>query len=590
MDAQDIFSFITTQETAFALPIKIEDGWEWNMREHIKLSILYKNSKFSTGNNDGNRPYKNIIRPILNLQYRAEGFDVKDIVLFVNDRKNYFKSFLIKKFHEQWARENKIDTFIDKMVESYVDFGGVLVKNVNEVRPEVVSLQSIVFCDQTDILSGPIGIKHYFSPDQLREMEAAGWGNESYGATHTLDDVITLSQAVKKRDTQGKEVPTPGKYIEVYEVHGTLPEKFLGEKYSDDENGYCAQMQIVCFYQTQDMQKQGIVLWKGKEKESPFKLILRDEIFGLALGLGGAEELFEPQVWVNYDQIRMKDMLDAVSKVVHLTDDETFYSRNRNLRNIKNNEVLHLADGKTVRQMDTYPRNIAIFEKSVQQWEAHAQQMGAAGDAIMGESPSAGTPFKLQELVTQEAHGIHEYRKGKLATFLDEIYKDWIIPHIVKEITKGQEFVAELDFGEMQGVAEQIAENRANRERNNQVLNGDDLQDKEVIKQQIRDEFMRGGSKKFLEIIKGEMKGTPVDVSVNIAGKQKNLSAMTDKVVNIFRQIFANPQGFLQVMQIPAAASSFNEILEFSGMSPIDFGGIKLETTQQPINQPAMAT
>ena len=70
-------------------------------------------------------------------------------------------------------------------------------------------------------------------------------------------------------------------------------------------------------------------------------------------------------------------------------------------------------------------------------WEAHAQQMGAANDAIMGETPASGTPFDLQELVTQEASSLHEYRKGKIATFVDEIYQDWIIPYIVREISKG---------------------------------------------------------------------------------------------------------------------------------------------------------
>src|SRR5690606_14938177 len=126
---------------------------------------------FWKGENDGSRPFKNIIRPILNVAYRTEGFDVKDIVPFVNDLKNYYKSFLVKKFHPRWARENDIDTFIDDMVESYVDYGLALVKNVNDVRPEVVELQTIAFCDQTDILGGPLCILHAYQPDELADMK-----------------------------------------------------------------------------------------------------------------------------------------------------------------------------------------------------------------------------------------------------------------------------------------------------------------------------------------------------------------------------------------------------------------------------------
>src|SRR3990167_7908419 len=143
----DIYNFIKTQEANFKLPIVVMEDFEFNFFEHIKTTVLYKNSVYLTGKDD-NKPYKNIIRPILNLQYRSEGFDVKDIVLFINDSYKYFKSFLVKKYHEKWARENEIDTFIDEMVESYVDFGGALIKDVGDAKPEVVPFQRLAFCDQ----------------------------------------------------------------------------------------------------------------------------------------------------------------------------------------------------------------------------------------------------------------------------------------------------------------------------------------------------------------------------------------------------------------------------------------------------------
>ena len=57
---------------------------------------------------------------------------------------------------------------------------------------------------------------------------------------------------------------------------------------------------------------------------------------------------------------------------------------------------------------------------------------------------------------------------------------------------------------------------------------------------------------------------------------------MVDKITNIFRFAFSNPQGFAQVMQIPGMAKSFNEILEFSGLSPADFTGIDKIAAQPP--------
>lgn len=576
MIIKDIFTYCVGEETNFSLPISVND-WEWNFPEHIKTSFFYKHGRLLRGNSD-DKPVKNIIRPILNLQYRAEGFDVKDIIFFVNDPKNYYKSFLIKKFHENWARKNKIDTAIDESVESYVDYGGVLVKNINTIRPEIVPLQSIAFCDQTDILSGPIAIKHFYSPDQLREMEQYGWGDTKNGATATLEEFITLSQTYKVQDL--KQSRTPGKYIEIYEIHGTFPNSFLKDN-GDDK--YTSQLHIIGFYGSKTGGKNGLTLFKGAEKELPFKFLKRDPIYGRAMGFGGAEELFEPQVWTNYSEIRRKELLDAAARMIHLTDDESFYARNKSLKNVDNNAVLTVADGKTVKQMDTYPRSIALFEKATNDWENYAKLMGSAQEAIMGEQPPAGTPFSSVQFQAMQSQGTHEYRKGKLAAFWDEIYQDWIIPYISKEITKEQEFLSELDLDELQQVADALVINQANNMIKEKILNGELINDAEVetFKQNTREQFMKGGNKRFIKIFQGEFKNVPVDVKINIAGKQKYLSAMTDKLTNIFRQIIASPQ----VLDDPRMAKIFNQILEASGLSPIDFYS-KPQSPIQP-SQPA---
>ena len=577
MKTENVYDLITSEESAYQTTMNpVVEGWEWNMWEHIKLTILYKNTQLSTGKDD-NKPVKNITLPILRLQYRAEGFDVKDIVLYADSPKEYWKSFLIKKFHDKWARDNHIDTFIDEMVESYVDFGGALVKNINKVRPEVVPLQRLAFVDQTDIMSGPICEKHFYSVDQLKDMEKQGWGNESNGATGTVDDVIVLSESEKEQTQMigGKKVQTPSKYIKVYELHGIFPKWWLGDKYETGsydekapENEYIRQIHIITFYTDESGNSQGICLFKGKERELPYKLVLRDKIYGRALGLGGAEELFEPQVWTTYDLIRIKGLLDAAAKVLYQTTDKTFSTRNKT-DGLDNGEILVTAPNTNLVQINTTPVNIALFERSLAEWEAHAQQLGGANDAILGESPTAGTPFKLQELVVQQSQALHEYRKGQLATFLAEIYDEWIIPYISREIPKGQEFLSELELDELQFVADALVINQSNKLIKEQILSGEEVKPEiiESYKQIVRDEFMKGGNKKFIEIFEGEFKSVPMSVDVNIAGKQKDLSAYTDKLVNIFRQLIAAPG----ILDDPRMAKIFNQILEASGLSPIDF-------------------
>ena len=559
------YSFIQGEKSSFKKPIILVEGWNFSWITHIRRSVLYKNSQFEEANdNRETRPFKNIVRPILNVQYRTEGFDVKDIEIYVNDPQNYYKSFLVKKFHEKWALQHEMDTFIDEVVESYVDFGGVLVKNVDDIRPEVVNLQSIAFCDQTDFLSGPFAIEHFLSPGQLRDMKKRGWGDKKNGATIDIEKLIAVSLPSKDKDTT--QISTPGKYIKVYELHGTFPASWLKE---NKEEEYVPQIQIVAFYQGSDDKEVGATLFKSKEPKLPFKFLKRDPIFGRALGFGGIEELFEPQIWTNFSEIKIAEMLEHASKVIYTTTDPAYKNRNR-IKDMSMGEITTVQEGRQITQLDTTPRNLPIFNDAVTRWQDNARLMGSAAEALIGESPSAGTPFKLFEAQLMEGKSLHHWRQGKLAVFMDEIYRDWIIPYISREITKGQKFLAELSADELQEVAEKVAAKEANRQAVEKILNGELVMpgEMEATRQTVMEGFLKGGTKKFIEILKDEMKDAPLEVRTSIAGKQKNLALLTDKLVNVLRQFISTPE----IRQDPDMVKLLNTILESSGMSPIMFG------------------
>ncbi len=593
---RDIFGYIKSQESMYQKPIELPGGWRWGMKEHIETSYLYTHSQLVTGDKEF-KPVKNITRPILNLNHRTEDIELKDVQIYVDDPENYHLSFLVKKYHDDvFAQENDLDTFFDELNVSRIDYGAGLSKQLDKPCPEVVPLQSIAFCDQTDILSGPIGIKHFYSPDQLMDMVKRGWGKEENGATISVEDLIKLSREEKKEDYGGTITQTPGRYIEVYEVHGNLPKKFAS--YEEQSEEYETRLYICAFYQKKgSSEQQGVILFTKPETKSPFKLIKRDPVYGRALGFGGAEELFEAQVWTNYDMIRMQDMLDAASKTILKSTDPTVATKGK-VRDMDNLEVIDIAVGTDLAQVDTFPRNLKLFQDSVNQWEAHAQQMGAANDSIMGESPASGTPFKLQELVTQESHGLHEYRRGQYAKHLEEIYRDWIIPHIKRQITKGAKFLSDLSLEELQYVADCVVRNTVNDRIKEIVLDGGAPTPDEMalFEELVREEFKKKGTKHFIEILKGEFQDTPLGVKVSVAGKSKNLSQMTDKIVNIMRFAISNAEGFAWIMQIPGMGKAFNDILEYAGLSPADFSGIdKLQPPQQqapaeqPVAEPAYA-
>lgn len=575
-DTKDVYSYITAETASWrTVRVPLTNSKDWNMYEHIQRCTNVANAWYHKGNNDGLRPYDDIVTPIINVAFRSEGFDVKDIVPFVNDAENYYKSFLIKKYHPQWARKNKLDTFIDEVVETSIIYDLALVKRIKGVRPEVVDLKTLAFCDQTDVMAGPICIKHNMTPAEL-----IGYKGTWYNAE--IDLAITQATEEKKISiAEDGTVKTPSKYIEVYELRGNLPELWIDDK--GELNKYVPQMHIVCFYTDSEGNKNGICLYKGKDKplEENFKALKIDGIRskGRACGRSIVETLFEPQVWNNYSAIKIKELLDSAINVFQ-TDSEQY--GNQKLSELKTNTVLKHEPGRPITKVNGDLQNLTAFTNNQDRQANNARVLGSTSEGALGISPTAGTPFALQALVVQEGQGTHEYRQGKISTFFaDTLYPEWFLPQLVSEMNNGKKFSEELTLEEMQEISKTIVINEVNKEIVQAVINGGEMS-KEVqdtLTQLKKENFMKGGSRKFFEVLKGELQDLPTEVFMNIKAKQKRLAEDADKLTNLIRQILAAPQAF---QQVPGLGKVYNELLEDSGLSPIDFS-----TITTPVEQPA---
>lgn len=574
--ASDIYDFVRTESSRYKTStVKLADGWDWSMYNHIRKSFLYKNSKFTDGPDDGNRPFEQIILPIITNANRSKNIDVKDIVPYVNDPDEYHKSFIVKKYHPSWARDNDLDTFLDDLVESYDDYGLALVQEVDGVRPSVVPLEKLAFVDQTDVLSGAICIEHEFTPSELKKQK--GWyPDEIERAIQYISDKASTK---KSNLTLNQENQTPTGYVRVFEVHGEFLESWLSEDGADDK--YSRQMHIICLYEDEHKHKGGICLYKGKSK-NVFKALKRDKIFGRACGRGGIEELFESQVWTNYSAIQVKEMLDVASLMLTITADKALSTRQK-ITELEKGEMIYEKEGSNTRQLVIQPINKTAFDVNSEKWEMRARLVGAASEAQLGINPSSGTPLGTTQLVTSQGIGPHEYRQGKIATFVQEIYRDWVLKYLVEEINKGKVFMEELSLDELQDVAERIMTKITNGRIKELVLRGENLtiEENEQFKLVVRENFFKQGNKRFLEAVKNELNDIPTDVFVNVKGKQKDMAEMANKLSNIVRTFIADPR-----FQNKDMSNLLLELLENSGLSPINFSSLaKVFTNPQPVSQ-----
>jgi hypothetical protein len=496
----------------------------------------------------------------------------------VNDADQYYKSFLVKKYHPQWARSHELDTFIDDVVETSIIFDLVLIKNVNEARPEVVDLSTIAFCDQTDALAGALCIKHNMTVSEISEQKGK-WDDA------VIDVAISESLSEKKVALANDQtVKTPSKYIEVYELRGNFPETWLDPE--GDSKKYTPQMHIVAYYTATNGNKQGLCLYKGEDKplRENFKALKIDKVRSKrrACGRSIVERLFEPQVWNNYSGLKIKELLDSAINVFISDSDEL---GNQKLSDLKANTILKQERGATTMRLDGTLQNLNAFQSEQVKNENSARTLGSASEASLGKNPVSGTPFALQNLIVQEGQGIHEYRQGKIATFFaDVLYPEMILQYLVDDMNGGKTFSEELSFDEMQEISKTIGENYAKRQVMEKILNGEDIfeETEDALTEMYIEDFKKGGMRRFFEILQGELKDIPMKVFINIKGKQKDMVAIADKLTNVIQFAIANAG---VVSQVPGIGKVVNELLENSGLSPVDF----TQVTQGGIIQPQQA-
>lgn len=591
MIAPSIYSYVKTEESKFDTEeVRVGENWTWNFKNHVQLIFHLKNGMFYTGENNWMRAFKNIMEPILNLAYWTEDIEVKDILFFIESARGRALSFLIKKYHDEvYVRENDLDTFIDEITESDIDYGGVLVQKTDKGRPEVLDFNAIAFCDQTDIMGGPIAFKFSFSPDKLRGMAKYGWGEEKNGANTSIQELITMADSTKSPASgmSSKENDTTGRVIEVYVVRGCLPENYMLD--NDNMENFYEQVHVIAFYTGKSLKKEGVTLYRKPEDESNLKFHTSKKVYGRALGRGVGESMLHPQIWTNFLTIHKTRMLEGGAKTPLMTDDPNFHNRNK-IQDMENNEIVVIApDTKLpptpIQTINT--ANVQIYQNAINELFEHAQFTGSAFDPVLGKEATSGTTFRGQERTVAQGRGPHDRRRGQRAKFIEEIYRDWIIPDIIKKITKGKTFLATLTADEMMWVSERLADNYVYGKQVEAILSGEIPEEAELLKQEFLKSFSKTGNKQMLEIIKEEFRGISSTIGINIAGKQKDLSMMSDKLLSIFQFVIGNPQMFQQAMQIPALAKSFNDIMEFGGLNQVDFttiGQIPMQPMQP--NQP----
>lgn len=581
----DIYSLIRTyREDYKTRNIKVADGYEFNQYKKLNTVELYFNSRFETGQRDSQgieKAFYNINKSRVLVEVRATDLDTKDIqIIDPENISNDVKGMMFTKENKLWMKKSKFGVFLNKLGFTATKYGGAVVKKTEHdglLELHVIPWRDLT-TDQTDILSGVIVERHFYTPAQLKKMEGK-WEN--------IDEAIQLARDSKAQDYEEDSVETQGDYVEVWEVHGELPDKFLYDEEAE-ETEYCRQMHVVVFGTTQSAQgnfeEQGVTLFKGKEKENPYKYFNREEVPGRALGVGVVEELEQAQIWTNKAVNEEKKVMELAGKIVFQQQGKGLV---KNILTDVDNGTVVDNKGQQITQLSTVPSSLPQFQNLVEKWNTQAERVTSTYASVTGDNLPSGTAYRLGALQNQEANNQFEYLRENKGLFVSELYTDWIIPYHKKRLKNEHTLVSDFSVEELQLIDKSFATYEANQKIKEYILNpkniGNPLTEDTIAQFQsgAMELIQKTKNRRGIKVPKGYYDDAEFKLDIIVTNEQRIKAVYLETLSNILQTVATNPA----ILTDPTLSKIFTEIMEVAGFDTSMLAGA-MQPKQAEVQQP----
>lgn len=571
-------------------PVQLYENLEYNTRDLIKLADFYSLSRYMTGMKDDlgrDKGFYNVVNFRVTIAKTATEFDIKDFVATSDDTSQWVQTMLFNREAYKWMKESRFSRFLNKYAYVRPKYGGVLYKKVEkdgELSIEVCDWRN-VYTDQVDIVNSPIIERHFLTPLDFYNKKGV-WNN--------LDEVYPIFEQ-KRKEKEGAV-----NRLEVWEITGLMSENAYREAQGMkelDEDTYSLQKHFILV--TEDRKKE-VVLYSTKPKEMGYRYLAWEEVTGRGLGRGVIEESEEGQVWVNDAMLKQKNTMDIAGRVLIKTDADNVAN---NILEVDDGKIFKLEPGRDMQAMQLAPAAIGQYASMVEMWNAQMDKATSTFDANTGEQPPSGTPYSQTALLNQVAQRPFAFRQEEAAIDLEEMFNDWVTPHIISKIQDEHILASDFDEDTLAVIDESIA-NKAGREyvkeaafkALGQAINGElgaaqpILQDEvNEVKKAKLESLNKQGAKRYIKIPKDFFKGFSGKMTLNISNEQKNKAAILQSLSSILQTVSQsyNPQtGKFAILENKTLSKIFGTIIETAGIgiSPVELG---IGRPQAPVEEPA---
>lgn len=583
MDKSNICEIIRDAEQNYLHgSVQMSEYVEFDMHNTIETIDAYLNSKHISGPTDSlgrEKPFFNIVTAAVNIWYRATDLDRKNIRILPDSISNTALAFIATIHLQNWMKESRFGVFLNEWGRALARYGSAVVKFVErdgKLDVQVVPWNRMIV-DPVDFDALPRIEKFYKTPAQLRGMKE-----------YDQEIVERLISAQSTRETlDGHKVDNQSKFIELYEVHGEMPLALLEEDPSqaDEEKWktYRQQMHVVSYAAQDNGKYEDYTLYKGKEAKDPYMLTHLIKEDGRTLSIGAVEYLFDAQWMANHSMKNMKDTLDLASKLIFQTSDSNYVGRNV-LSAIETGDILIHAQNQPLTQINNSKADISAFQNFKTEWENLAMTLTSTPDAMRGDTLPSGTPYSLGAYLGAQANSLFEIMTENKGLAIEEMMREYIIPHIKKKMDTTDEIVATLEDNDIRRIDAMYIKASAIKNTNSKikemVLRGEfpSAEDQEGMmassQMEIQEELQNiMGNQRFFkpsdvpnQTWKDLLKDFEMKVTVEVTNENTDKGAVLQTLSSLLQTIASNPM----ILQEPNAQMLFNQILTETGrISPL---------------------
>lgn len=420
--------------------VKLGKYVDWSMYDTVETIDAYLASKHISGLTDAlgrEKPFFNIVTASVNIWYRATDLDRKNVRIMPDSITSVPLAFLGTVVLQQWMDKNRFGHFLNEWGRTLARYGSAVVKFVEKdgnLEPSVIAWNRFI-ADPIDFDAIPHIEKFYKTPEQLMKME--GYDKEA------VKNLITAHTT--RKTLEGFNQDDEANFIEIYEVHGNLDTRLL-EKDPDWslDPKFTQQMHVISYVQTSKGEYEDFCLYKGREKKDPYMLTHLIKEDGRTLSIGAVEYLFDAQWMQNHSIKQWKDQVDLASKLIFQTADKNYVGRNV-LSAIENGDIMVYEANSPLTLINNQGHDISSIQGFMTQWSVLGKELTSTPDALRGNTMPSGTAYRSVAIQQNEANSLFELMTENKGLYLEDMLKEFVLPHLKTKLNTKDEVMAILD-------------------------------------------------------------------------------------------------------------------------------------------------